>query len=230
MAEICIEDGKVTGVITDRGKITTDKVVLATGPFAIKAGNQIIGGTLGAEGNLSDLIQVRKRQRFSGVVSGLPSGTHIFVVAPGGQFARLHTDKDKDSQGYGDYGFANPDDPPVDDPVLHPSATEIEFPALVYAGLGRVISGYGDEERTGPMVGPIIEGSRIAGWYADTKDDIPVVCATSIRGLFLNIGHSHLGVMVRGAADHMANIIFNGESPDNPFSLNRDFVGQGIRL
>jgi len=228
MANVKIENGRVTGVDTPQGFVATEKVVLATGPFAIKTGDKIVGGNLDEAAKLSELIEVRKRQRFSAVVKEFPSHTKVFVISPEGQYVRLHTEKN--GNGYGDYGYAASDDPTVSDPLINPKADEIEFPTVVYAGLGKAISAYGDEERTGPLAIKPLPGSRVAGYYAETPDDLPVVCATSVPGLFLNVAHSHAGVMSMGAASHMTNIIDKGISPNNPFGIDRKFQHDGIRL
>ncbi len=228
MANVRIKDGRVIGVDTSQGFVATEKVVLASGPFAINMGDKIVGSNLENGGNLSGLIEVRKRQRFSALVNGLPPHTKVFVIGPGGHYVRLHTGAD--GTGSGDYGYAAPDDPLVIEPEISPRATEIEFPAIVYDGLGVAMSAYGDGEIAGPLAKRPISGSRMAGYYADSPDDLPIVCETVVRGLYLNIGHSHAGVMGMGAASHMADIIEKGEQTNNPFGINRNFNNKGIRL
>lgn len=228
MADIKIKNGKVIGVETPQGFVATEKVVLATGPFAIKTGDRIIEGQLNEAAKLTKLIEVRKRQRYSAAIKGLPPHTKVFIISPEGQYVRLHTDED--GTGSGDYGYAASDDPLVADPIINPKANEMEFPAVVYDGLSKVMSAYGNEEKTGPLATRPLPGSRIAGYYAETPDDLPVVCETSISGLFLDVAHSHAGVMSMGAAEHMANIIEKGESVDNPFGIDRKFQHDGIRL
>jgi len=158
MTNVRIQSGRVTGVEIDQGLVVTNKVVLSTGPFAIKTENKIIGGRLDEGAKLEQLIEVRKRQRFSAAVKGLPPHTRIFVISPDGHYVRLQTDAD--GTGSGDYGYANPDDPLVEESVINPGATEREFPAIVYYGLSQVMSGYGDEEKAGPLAIRPIDGSR----------------------------------------------------------------------
>lgn len=229
MADVKIDKGKVIGVDTSQGFVHTDKVVLAMGPFVIKSGGNVIGGHFEEGAKLSELVEVRKRQRFSAVVGNLPPNTKIFVISPGGQYVRLHTDRD--GNGVGDYGYANPEDEITKDPAVYPKSTETDFPAIVYSGLGQSISGYGNEDKSGPLAVRPISGSRKAGYYTDTRDDLPVICETSISGLYLLAALSHAGVMSGvGAAGHMANIILKGEPATNPFGLNRNFNSNGIRL
>ena len=115
--------------------------------------------------------------------------------------------------------------------MVKPSALEDIFPAAVYAGLGDVISAYGDEEKSGPLARRPIDGSRIAGYYTELPDGRPVLSGTSIKGLYIQGSNTHLGVMIgTGEAEYMANIIIDGEPSLNPFRLNREFKSEGIKL
>jgi glycine/D-amino acid oxidase-like deaminating enzyme len=229
MSQVVIKKDRVVKVATDRGEILTDKVVLATGPFSIGLRDRIIGGDFEVGDKLASLIEVRKPQRFTASVDGLSPDTRIFIIAPDGQAVRLCTGPD--GSGHGDYVFADPKGELVTSPVLNPKADESDFPAIVYAGLGSIISHYGDERHSGSLARIPIHSSRIAGYYAETRDDLPIVCETDVEGLYLNVAHSHVGVMDRGAASQMADIICNGEASNNPFSINRSFdEGEGIRI
>ena len=229
MTNVRIQGGRVTGVDTSQGFVATRKVVLATGAFAIKTKSHIDGGTVEEGDILPGLIEVRKRQRFSAVVSGLPPETSVFVIGPGGEYVRLHTDPD--GTGAGDYGYADPEDGLVSEPVIDPSASEVEFPVRVYSGLGQTMSKYGNDEVSGPLAIKPISGSRLAGYYTETKDNLPIICPTSVDGLFFDTAHSHAGVMTSvGAASHTADIVENGEQVNNLFGINRKFEPDGIAL
>lgn len=229
MTNVIINDGRIVGVDTPQGFVNTDKVVFATGPFVIKSGGKILGGYLEEGAKLSELVEVKKRQRFSATVSGLPPNTKVFVIGPEGQYVRLHTDGD--GSGAGDYGYADPDNPIVQIPEINPKATELDFPSIVYSGLGKAMLDYGNEELSGPLAKTPLRGSRKAGYYAGIPDDLPAVCETSVPGLYLTVAHSHAGVMNgTGAAKHMTDIIERGEQLDNPFRFQRNYKKNGIRL
>jgi glycine/D-amino acid oxidase-like deaminating enzyme len=123
------------------------------------------------------------------------------------------------------YGYASPYDPLITDPEWYPRANDFEFPAEVYYRLSEVMSMYGDGPRS-PSA-PMNRRRPLfckAGYYATSKDELPIVSSTTVKGLYILSGLEGIGIMAgKGSADLMAEIMFKGEPADNPYSLYRDF-------
>lgn len=234
MSQVLFDKDRVVGIKTDRGEIiNTPSVVLTTGPFIIQAPEQI------GQAEIPDLIQVvsltevRRRQRFSAPIKGSPVDQPVFVVSPFGAYARYNVDSQR--QVWADYGFADPNDPlvtyPEPKPKPDPFAFPYSFPNSVYLNLGTVISSYGNEESFGPWAVHPQPNSGEAGYYSDTPADLPIV--TRLReGLVVGVGFGHAGVMNRGAATLITEILFNCQTTSNAFSLQaqRKSISTNLRL
>lgn len=245
MGQVDVKKGKVVGVHTSQGYISTDKVVLAPGPFLLRAADQIVGGELLPDGDINRIVHVQKRQRFTAGVNGLPADTKVYVISPEGAYVRLATDKSGSGEGL--YGYADDTDPHLrpDQIVTNPVANEEEFPATVYSLLGDVMSGYGDADHSGPLAR--MPNSRSAGYYVDTEDEHPIISRTQIEGLYIQSAFTHMGVMTgHGAAEIMADLITGDRTAsglwlprprrrrevDNAaYDVQRDYsTGSGIKL
>lgn len=223
MQQIIEDRGKVAGVKTSRGDIIhTEQVVMATGPFFLKILDQLPDNPLGGR-RVNDFFYVQLRESFGAEVRGLSFPVKIFIIAPDGVYVRISTGTDGNGEGV--YGYASPYDPLITDPEWYPRANDFEFPAEVYYRLSEVMSMYGDGPRS-PSA-PMNRRRPLfckAGYYATCRDELPIVSSTTVKGLYILSGLEGIGIMAgKGSADLMAEIVFNGEPADNPYSLYRDF-------
>lgn len=230
---ILIERGKAIGLEVIFGNqkklVTVEKVVLAPGPFLLETDRWLVGGSLLEDDRIERIIEVKERQSFSAFLQGLLPNFMGFFIAPGGEYVSISTDSSGNGSGY--YGYADPEEPDVDQPELEPSADDIWFPALVYEGLARVISRYKVGRRAGESsesekptlaVRPI---SRKAGYYVATPDNLPIISKTAIENLYLTTAFGGEGIMLGPAAGEYAAAVVTGQiSPqNNPFAINRQY-------
>jgi glycine/D-amino acid oxidase-like deaminating enzyme len=224
LLQVIVERGKVVGVKTSRGDvIQTERVVMATGPFFLKILDQLQDNPLGGR-RVNDFFYVQLRESFGAEIRGLSVQVTVFIIAPDDVYVRISTGSDGNGEGI--YGYASPYDPLITDPELYPRANDFEFPAEVYYRLSEVMSMYEDEPRS-PSA-PMNRRRPLfckAGYYATTKDELPIVSSTTVQGLYILSGLEGIGIMAgKGCADSMAEIMFKGEPANNPYSLSRDFT------
>lgn len=220
---IIVENNKVVGVETNRGIISTRRVVLASGPFVLHGNDQIKGDNINGRRIIPE-VTVYKRESFATPINGLPPETNLFVISPSGAYVKLRTNRD--GEGEGIYGYADPDEPKTDTPQTEPIASNYMFPAILYDGLSEAMPDrYGEDASSHSSLArsPL---SRSAGYYVETTDGLPFVGKTETEGLYVNTGYSHTGVMSGyGASKRLVNEIINGGNGNNqnPYALNRRF-------
>lgn len=220
LQQVLVQNNKVIGVRTDLGEIIrTDTIVLTPGPFLLKILPTIPNAL---RMNINDIFYLQQRQHFGSSVGSLPPNTKMFIISADGSYVRLSVGIN--GQGEGIYGFADPTDPHVSDPLWIPTPNDFEFPAEVYYRLGSVMSMYADQPNFGIPSNRRKPLYNRAGYYAHAKDDLFIVSPTDVQGLYILAGLEGLGIMAgKGCADLMAQILFQREPENNPFSLRRDF-------
>jgi len=194
--------GRVTGVQTNRGRIATGTVVLATGPFAgILAGEPLP-------------ISLPRRNRL--VVAArpeIPQAAPLTIDADTGAHWRPHH-----GGALLAWGQAEPPGEPV-----HPVPPDPGFPALILGdarGVGRLSPFW----RTLAPTLPAGAFDLVAGQYTMTPDHKPLIgAALRTEGLWLHTGYSGHGIMGSpSGAKLLANLIAGLQpAADNPFRPSR---------
>jgi glycine/D-amino acid oxidase-like deaminating enzyme len=200
VTSIDVEAGRVTGVTTDRGRISTRDVVLAAGPLS---------RTLAPEP-----LPVALWRRHRIVVppdSRVPVGAPMTIDANTGAHWRPH-------RGGAMVAWAQPE---TDREATWPVETDPAWPDLALRsarGVGR-LSPFWRELAAGLTP----DGSLFtAGLYTVTPDHKPLIGpANATDGLWLNTGYSGHGVMgapsgSRLLADVMASRVLAGDNPFHP--------------
>lgn len=178
-----VESGRVTGAITNQGRITSPVVVNAAGPWA---------GVVGKMAGLSVPIQPLKRQWLTtGPLPGLPKDFPFMIDFS--QSLYFHPEGEGLLTGMSnpneEYGFDQNVD--LDWELVHIQAAIERFPLLDKAGLS----------------------SHLAGLYEVTPDAHPIISGTSVEGFYLVGGFSGHGFMHGPAAGLcMSEIIIDGKS------------------
>ncbi len=217
LLDIEVSRGKVVGVKTNRGKINTDTVICTLGPFILKMKNYIKDNELN---NLLKNICVQKRQSFTSKLADLPPQSEGFFITQDGAYVRMIIGKD--GMGVGRYGYADSSDPCLERPQINPKPDEDKFSKKVYDQLSTIISRYNGVGLQKSLAAK--PSHAMAGYYVQTKDDMPIVSATNINGLYILGALSHLGIMTHiGLAQRMTDIISKPQKMENnPFSLYRN--------
>jgi sarcosine oxidase subunit beta len=202
------EDGRVTGVETTKGFVSTSTAVIAAGPFSAE-----VARWAGVELPLT----IVQRQKV--VVSDVPevpraapmtidedSGAH-WRPAFGGAFL-LFTDP------------STPPSPPREDlPIDESFALRLLDPDSPQA-VARVAPFWRDVWSRG-----IASWTIQAGQYDTTPDRRPVLGALPVEGLFVNTGYSGHGVMGGPAGSRVVVDVITGklDAQENPFRPDRAF-------
>lgn len=200
VTEIETKNGVVTGVATDRGRIATDKVVLAAGPFS---------KTISPEP-----LPVALWRRHRVIVSPdqrIPQHGPMTIDANTGAHWRPY-------QGGALIAWAQPE---TDSPPAWPVPPDPGFPDLVLKderGIGRIAPFW--REVAHDLANDQI--SLIAGQYTVTPDHKPLIGpANETVGLWLNTGYSGHGIMgspsgSRLLAEAMCGRLWNDANPFHP--------------
>lgn len=201
--DFCWASTKITGIVTSRGKIYADNVVICAGPFA---------GIVTQKAGIDLPIEnVRHHQLTLGKHPLIPHDAPMVIDADTGAHWR--------PEGQGAvFGFSRPE-PPA--PPLDYVPTDWEFPAQVLDGVARVT----------PFWNDIIPGLRradlglIAGQYTETPDLNPLIGKTAIAGLWLNTAYGGHGVMMSASGARLFVNLLIGKMRDteNPYRANRQF-------
>jgi sarcosine oxidase, subunit beta len=208
-ASAILTDGsRVTGVRTDDGEISTERVVIAGGPFSKR---------LAATAGLDLPVEMVRHHR--AMVTPQPEIPHDGPMT-------LDTDTHAYWRPEGGGAFLGMgQDEPGSEPV-DPVPTDWTFPAVVMDAASRAVPFWAaiaerltaDEVKLG------------AGQYTCTSDGLPLLGGTPIDGLYLHTGDNGWGIEGGpGAAAHVAAIIAGEVADDaaNPYRLDRPSLAAG---
>jgi sarcosine oxidase subunit beta len=201
-------DGRVTGVRTDDGDISTRRVVLAAGPFSRR---------LAATAGLALPVEIVRHHR--AMVTPQPE---IPADAP----MTLDTDTHAYWRPEGGGAFLGMgQDEPGTEPT-DPVPTDWTFPAVVMDAASRTVPFWAaiadrltsDEVKLG------------AGQYTCTPDGLPLIGRTPVEGLYLHTGDNGWGIEGGPEAGRRLASIVAGELADdvaNPYRLDRPSLAEG---
>lgn len=203
VTSIEVTGGRVTGVVTDRGQISCERVILAAGPFT---------GTISPEP--LPLSQVRRHRLIVRQHPRIPQAGPVTIDANTGAHWRPH-------QGGALMAWAQPEAPTA---PLWPVPADPSFIDLVLrgdSGVGRIAPFWHE-------LWPSIDPSDLyltAGQYTITPDHKPLIGpAPSTDGLYLNTGYSGHGIMgAPSGARLLVDLLSGTDVAHNPFSPDRDF-------
>jgi len=200
--DIVVEGDRVRAVETNRGCISTPRVVVAAGPFA-----GVVARMAGVE---LPLTIVRRQKAILAPHALIPQDAPMTVDLETGAYWRPEV-------GGAALGWANPEDSGV---PLERVPTDWMFPMLVLEKVARL----------SPFWWDIAEGLRresvhlSAGQYTNTLDKKPIIGEhPNVGGLYLNLGYSGHGIM--GSPDggrRLADLMTGKASEEqNPFRYER---------
>jgi sarcosine oxidase subunit beta len=201
-----VRGGRLRGVITPTGTISTDAAVIATGPLS-----RPLAALAGVD---LPLITVRRQKLILPEVPEVPADGPMTIDEETGAHWRpaydrgawlLHTDP-----------ATEPSEPTMDVPTDHRFAFRLMDPASPVS-VARVV----------PFWREVWErGSRHwmlqAGQYTVTPDHRPLIGATEVEGLYVNTGYSGHGIMLSPAGGRLlAEAVTSGGSAANAFAPGR---------
>lgn len=202
VVEIETGGGRVTGVRTNRGRIATETVVLATGPFAgILAGEPL------------PIYLLRRNRLIVAAQTEIPQAAPLTIDADTGAHWRPH---------HGGALLAWGQAVPPSEPA-HPVQSDPGFPALILRdprGVGRLSPFW---QTLAPSL-PAVALDLVAGQYTMTPDHKPLIgAAVNTEGLWLHTGYSGHGIMGSpSGAKLLANLVVGSRpAADNPFRPSR---------
>lgn len=209
--DFCHDQNKITGVVTSRGEIFADNIVICAGPFS-----GILAKLAGID---LPLANVRHHQLTLGKHPLIPHDAPMVVDSDTGAHWR--------PEGPGAvFGFARPE--PASEPLEY-VPTDWDFPAQVLDGVARVTPFWNE-------IIPQLKRSDlglIAGQYTEAPDLNPLIGATPVDGLWLNTAYGGHGVMMSAAGARLFIDVLTGKIDDaqNPFRVNRKFkIGEKMVL
>lgn len=198
-----VVDGRgVCGVETNRGRIATRRVVLATGPFA-----EVTAARFGAT------VPITAVRRHKVVITGypeIPQAAPMTIDDATGAYWRPES-------GGAALGWALPE-PPMEPREVVP--TDWTFPAVVLEAVSQL----------SPLwegIAPRLRREQVylsAGQYPCTPDNNPVIDAYDpIPGLYLNVGYGGHGIMASPEGGRLLAELLIGRAPAEvePFRLRR---------
>ncbi len=198
---------RLTAVVTERGRISTDRVVLACGPLT-----ELLCRPLGIE---LPVAAVRRQRVVMWDVPEVPrdapmtideeSTAHWRPVASGAYL--LYPDAAEQASA------------PIEDVPADPSfAVSLLDPSSPVA-VAHTAGFWGDVWRRGGSAWAVQ-----AGQYTMTPDQRPLIGPTAIEGVFVNTGYSGHGVMAGPAGGEILAGLLAGQGDAGPFPLDREFT------
>lgn len=197
---------RVVGVLTDRGRIATETVVLATGPFAAELAGEPL-----------PISPLRRHRVIVAPTAGIPQDAPLVIDADTGAHWRPH-------HGGALLAWGRPEAP---SPAVFPVPVDPGFPDLVLRhadGVGRLAPFW----RT---LAPALPSSAIdfaAGQYTMTPDRKPLIgAAAETAGLWLHTGYSGHGIMGSPSGGRLLADLVVGRAgaTENPFDPGRFAAG-----
>lgn len=208
-----VAGGRVRGVQTNRGTISTERVVIAAGPFSAE-----VGGLAGI-----DLpITCVRRQRLI-----LPEAAEVPQDAP------MTIDEETGAHwrpwlAGAHLMWTTPTEPPGPPQEDVPTSASFAFGLLNPASNHAVA-------RISPFWRDVWLRNTshwllVAGQYSYTPDHRPLLGATSIDGLYINCGYSGHGIMGSAGGSRLTVDVITGAVPSeqNPFRLDRQFAARAL--
>jgi sarcosine oxidase subunit beta len=197
--------GRVTGVMTDRGRIATDAVALAAGPFSKTISPEPL-----------PVVLWRRHRVIVAPDARIPQDGPMTIDANTGAHWRPY-------QGGALIAWAQAE---TDSPPVWPVPADSGFPNLVLKdrqGIGRIAPFW--NEIACDLASERI--SLIAGQYTVTPDHKPLIGpANETAGLWLNTGYSGHGIMGSPSGGRrLADLIAGNCAGDNPFHPGRFATG-----
>lgn len=198
--------GRVVGIRTDRGRIATETVVLATGPFAAELAGEPL-----------PISPLRRHRVIVAPTAGIPQEAPLVIDADTGAHWRPH-------HGGALLAWGRPE---ASSPAVFPVPLDPGFPDLVLRhadGVGRLAPFW----RT---LAPALPAGAIdlaAGQYTMTPDHKPLIGpAAETAGLWLHTGYSGHGIMgsPSGARLLADLVVGRAGTADNPFDPGRFATG-----
>jgi sarcosine oxidase, subunit beta len=199
-----IEHGRLTGVRTVGGTISTERAVIAAGPLS-----GVVAATAGLE---LPIVTIRRQKVI------LPSVPEVPTDAP------MTIDEDTGAHWRPAFGgawllFTDPatpaSEPTMDVPVENGFAFELLDPTSSVS-VGRVVPFWREVWNRGSDH-VLVQ----AGQYTVTPDHRPLIGATPIEGLFVNSGYSGHGIMLGVAGSRILVDEILSRSSENPFRPDR---------
>ncbi len=203
--------GRVQGVVTARGTVATERVVIAAGPFAAQ-----VAGWAGVE---VPLAPVARQKLIMPEVPEVPPGAPMTIDEDSGAHWRPALQ--------GAYLLRTvpglPAGPPLEDV---PTRTDLVFDLLDPTSPYSVarISPFWRAVWARNTSGWAVQ----AGQYAYTPDHRPFLGATPVAGLYLNCGYSGHGIMASAGGSRLTVDALTGALAPaaNPFRLDRPMAGR----
>jgi sarcosine oxidase, subunit beta len=204
-----LQGGRVTGVHTSAGYISTDRVVIAAGPFS--------GDVAGLAGLELPLALVRRQKMIMPDVPEVPPGAPMTIDEDTGSHWRPAL--------RGAYILRTtpgvPPGPPLEEvPISSDFAFGLLDPTSEYS-VARISPFWRDV-----WARQTSNWFLQAGQYAYTPDHRPYLGPSPIPGLYLNCGYSGHGIMASGGGCRLVVDTITGKvAPrENPFRFGREFV------
>lgn len=200
--DFIIQDGRLTGVRTSRGTISTEQVVVATGPFV----TTLIRTPL-------PIRLVRQHRLTVGGHPAIPRGAPLTVDLDSGAYWRPRDDGAI---------LAWPRDL-SSGPPLSPVPIDPSFPDSILRDPNGV-------ERISPFWRTVAtemtrgDWELVAGQFDITPDNGPLIDELADRrGIWINAGYSGQGITASPAGSQLLADLMNGrrKQADNPFRLSR---------
>lgn len=207
--DIVVESGKVRAVETNRGRISTPRVVVAAGPFA-----GIVARMAGVE---LPLAIVRRQKAILAPDTLIPQDAPMTIDLETGAYWRPEV-------GGAALGWANPEEPGIPSERV---PADWMFPMLVLEKIARL----------SPFWWNVAEGLKredvhlSAGQYTNTLDKKPIIGVhPDVGGLYLNLGYSGHGIMGSPAGGRLlVDLMMGKESEErNPFGFGRFARGAAL--
>jgi sarcosine oxidase subunit beta len=198
--------GRVTGVMTNRGRIATETVVLATGPFSRDISPEPL-----------PLARWRRHRIVLDADERIPQDAPMTIDANTGAHWRPHA-------GGALMAWAQPE---TDRPATWPVERDASWPELILRserGISRLCPFW--NEITSELTPD--DYLFTAGLYTVTPDHKPLIGpANETDGLFLNTGYSGHGIMGSPSGSRLLADLLAGTvtSADNPFHPGRFATG-----
>jgi sarcosine oxidase subunit beta len=207
--DILIDEQGVSAVVTDKGRISTRRVVNAAGPFAIKVA-EMVGLEL-------PVFQVRRQRVFVAPHPRIPQDAPLTIDIDNDSYWRPET-------GGALMGWHDPEEP-KSEPMRKPLG-DYDFPAYTLDKVGKLTPFWNEIGGDFKKADLIVH----AGQYVHAPDDQPILGPVeTVPGFFLNCAYWP-GVMLSPAAGRWTADMVTGrmKPEENPLRLTRFDEGAAV--